>query len=145
MIFIKEVIEMPLDQATEEYKELFNVPFNSSANKVKIENELAEMLKEKDNTSVTVELDIVKEIIRELKNGKATGYHGISNEMVKYALNAENEQIAKFYKIIFQKMIDTAIVPDECNISIIKPIIKDNKKDRIINRTYVLSGLKCIR
>jgi len=125
---VKEVIEMPLDQATEEYKELFNVPFESSANKVKIENELAEMLKEKDNTPVTIELDTVKEIIRELKNGKATGYHGISNEMVKYALNAENEQIAKCYKIIFQKMIDTAIVPDECNISIIKPIIKDNKK-----------------
>ena len=83
-------------------------------------------------------MDTIKEIIKEFKNGKATGYHGISNEMAKYALNAGNEQIASCYRIIFQKMIDSAVVPDECNISIIKSIIKDNKFTSS-------SSLKCIR
>ena len=91
------------------------------------------MLKDEKNAPVVIELDTVKE----LKNGKATGYHGISNEMVKYALNAENEQIASCYRAIFQKMIDSAIVPDECNISIIKPIIKTIRKDQTISRIYV--------
>jgi hypothetical protein len=125
---VKQIIEMPLAQATEEYKELFNVPFPSKCDKTLIENELNELLKEKDETPIVVEHEEVKKIIKELKNGKATGYHGISNEMVKYALNENNEKIVEYFTIIFQKMIDSAVVPDECNISIIKPIVKDNKK-----------------
>lgn len=61
-------------------------------------------------------------------NGKSNGYYGISNEMVKYTMNKDNKRIAACYTILFNKIFESGTVPENFNISIIKPIIKDEKK-----------------
>ncbi len=121
---------MPLDEAKSQYEELFNVSFPHNVDKEKIKIELNQMLNEpeEDDEITIVEQSVVEEIIRTLKNGKSTGYHGISNEMVKYALSKENDLIAKNYTIIFNKIIESSVVPKDFNISIIKPLVKDPKK-----------------
>jgi hypothetical protein len=77
---------------------------------------------------IIVDQDSVEKTIKSLKNGKSTGYHGISNEMVKYSINKTNKRMAKCYTSIFNKIIESSQVPDNFNVSIIKPIIKDDKK-----------------
>ncbi len=127
---VKQTIDMPLDEAKSQYEELFNVSFPHNVDKEKIKIELNQMLNEpeEDDEITIVEQSVVEEIIRSLKNGKSTGYHGISNEMVKYALSKENDLIAKNYTIIFNKIIESSVVPKDFNISIIKPLVKDPKK-----------------
>ncbi len=127
---IKQIIDMPLEEAKKEYEELFNVSFPHKVNKDKIKQELETMLDEPqphDDITMISQLN-VETIMRELKNGKATGYHGISNEMVKYALSEKNNKISECYTIIFNKIIETSTVPRDFNISVIKPLIKDAKK-----------------
>jgi hypothetical protein len=63
-----------------------------------------------------------------MKNGKSVGYHGISNEMVKYAVTKKNQRLVNFMTILFNKIIETSKVSDDFNVSIIKPLIKDNTK-----------------
>ncbi len=47
--------------------------------------------------------------------------------MVKYAMNKGNKRIATCYTILFNKIFESGTVSENFNISIIKPIIKDNK------------------
>ncbi len=120
---------MQLDQAKQEYKELFTTSFPHKADKEKIKLELDELLKDESNDEeIILEEEAVESIIKELKNGKAIGYHGISNEMLKYAISKENKKLVTFITIFYRKIIETSTVPEDFNISIIKPLIKDNKK-----------------
>ena len=48
--------------------------------------------------------------------------------MVKYSYTETTARIVYFYEIIFNKIIESGVVPDNFNISIIKPLVKDNKK-----------------
>ncbi len=127
---IKQEIDMPLNTASSEYKDLFNTPFDSKVDKQKIKKELDEMLAEPElpEDKIIVDQETVEIIIKELKNGKSTGYHGISNEMVKYAINKTNKRMAKCDTTIFNKLIESSQVRDNFNVSIVKPMIKDDKK-----------------
>lgn len=55
---------------------------------------------------------------------------------MKYSYTEPATRIADFYKIIFNKIIESGVFPDNFNISIIKPLVKDNKKP-----TNVLSNI----
>ena len=77
----KQKIDMPLNTAAAEYKDLFNTPFDQKVDKQKISKELDEMLAEPElpENKIIVDQDSVEKTIKSLKNGKSTGYHGISN------------------------------------------------------------------
>ena len=58
-------------------------------------------------------------------NGKAIGLRGVSNEMLKYSSSKELlETITKLYNL----MIKYQITPNLFNLSILKPILKNEKK-----------------
>ncbi len=119
---------MPLEAAISEYEKLFNKPFESKVDKDKIRREFDELLKNAVNEEeILMEQETIETIIGSLKNGKSNGYYGISNEMVKYAMNKGNKRIATCYTILFNKIFESGTVSKNFNISIIKPIIKDNK------------------
>ena len=48
--------------------------------------------------------------------------------MLKYAVFKDNKRMVRLITIFYRKIIETSIVPEDFNISIIKPLIKDNKK-----------------
>jgi hypothetical protein len=90
---------MPLEEVKKEYEELFNVSFPNKIkiDKEKVKQELESMQNEPqphDDITIIDQLD-VETIMRQLKNGKATGYHGLSNEMVMYALSEKNNKISE--------------------------------------------------
>jgi len=60
-----------------------------------------------------------------LKNGKAVGFSGVSNEMLK---NGNSAEINKTITYLMEWMLNTAIIPKLFNISILKPLIKDCTK-----------------
>jgi hypothetical protein len=127
-------IDMTIDVSTEEYKELFNVPFDSTIDKERITAELNEKIKTTPDEFTIIEESMVEEVIKDLKNGKSTGYLGISNEMVKYSVMGGSKRVVEYLTILFNKMIESSKVPESFNISIVKPIIKDEKSHQIRNQ-----------
>jgi hypothetical protein len=132
----KDKVDMSLDELVSNYDELFNNLFPASVNFNKINEELNEALNH-PHEIIKLENQSIATIVRELPNGKSIGYHGISNEMVKYSYTETTTRIVDYYEIIFNKIIETGVVPDNFNISIIKPLVKDNKKP-----TNVLSNIR---
>ncbi len=67
----------------------------------------------------------VRIVIKNLKNGKAVGFSGVSNEMLKHG-NTEVINSTLTYRM--EWMVNTATIPKLFNISILKPLIKDQTK-----------------
>ena len=76
-----------------------------------------------DNTKIANE-EIAK-IINNLKNGKASGADHISNELVKHA---SNTILLSNLSWLFEAIINTGIIPDDFNTSILTPIPKKGNK-----------------
>ena len=74
--------------------------------------------------NITIDKEEIKTAIRGLKNNKSVGYHGVSNENLKYA----PEQVIDFLTTIYAKMINCQSMPKDFNICMLKPIIKDPSK-----------------
>lgn len=56
---------------------------------------------------------------------KKAGDDGVTNEHYKYA---NSEELKKIVQFIMETIINTGVIPDDFNTSIIKPLIKDKKK-----------------
>ena len=69
-----------------------------------------------------VDIDEVTGIIRKLKNNKAIGHLGVSNEMWKYA---KTELVGEIMTEILNVIINTNTMPDCLNVGLLVPIIKD--------------------
>jgi hypothetical protein len=71
-------------------------------------------------------------MVNELKKGKSVGLRGLSNEMIKYC---PSSKLIPLLARMFNFMINEQIQPDGFNVSILKPIIKNDKKpnDEISN------------
>jgi hypothetical protein len=63
--------------------------------------------------------------ISDLSNGKSIGINNISNEMLKYG---NSEEMTKTLTLIFERIINFGVLPMNFNTSILKPLVKDNKK-----------------
>jgi hypothetical protein len=75
-----------------------------------------------------VEASTVKAIIRKLKNNKAMGIMGVSNEMFKYVKkDAVSTLIANFFEIL----INEHIMPQSMNIGLLTCLIKDYSGDHM--------------
>ena len=129
-------VDMTIDELTKEYTTLFNEPFDASIDLEMVHTELHQLL-EKEAEPVCISHETILSIIKELPNGKSVGYHGISNEMVKYALSENSFRIVDYYEIIFNKILETSVIPFDFNISIIKPLVKDRNKP-----TNVLTNIR---
>ncbi len=113
-------------------KTIFEKTFNERNEINKAEEEanriiVDKFIKEQENKIFDVKLnhDDIHECIKSLKNGKSIGYHGISNENLKYALC---DELVDFILVIFTKMINYKVIPQDFNISILKPLVKDLTK-----------------
>lgn len=73
-----------------------------------------------------IDIKALQKIIKEIPNGKSRGFTEIQPEMYKYALNSE---LLNTVSLIIETMIKYGITPYLFNIGIIKPIIKDDKRD----------------
>jgi hypothetical protein len=76
----------------------------------------------------TFDLQISREDLetcfKSLKNGKSIGFHGISNENLKYALS---DKLLDYIEVI----LIVKVMPADFNISILKPLIKDLTKSSV--------------
>jgi hypothetical protein len=61
-------------------------------------------------------------MIKNKKNGKATGFSNVSNEMLKYGLC---KNITETMSYMMEWIINSGNVPKLFNISLLKPLIKD--------------------
>lgn len=137
-------IDAKIDDINEDYKNLFN---NRNQSETSLADECKSNFKKviddfdndtPDKLPITNEAFklIVKQKIKSLNYNKAIGMSQISNEMIKYALipnneesEEENDTLLDTVSILFSSMISNQHVPKFFNISIIKPLIKDLKKD----------------
>jgi len=130
---VKRMINIPIDELRKYYYDLFN-KHNVDDQKIDDENEskINEILKEHERKRRSGENEILKvddkllnKIINELKNGKSVGWTGISNEMLKYA---KCEKLLVILAKVFEIILNTGVIPQLFNISILKPLIKDVNK-----------------
>ncbi len=89
-------VDMTLEELTKECTALFNEPFGATIDLEIVHTELHELL-QKDAEPVCISHETIATIIKELPNGKSIGYHGISNEMVKYALHENSLRLVDYY------------------------------------------------
>ena len=71
-------------------------------------------------------------IIKYLPNGKSSGFSGVQPEMYKYGLSF---YLVKIIGAIIEKMIKFSITPYLFNVGIIKPLVKDEKKEPTDQKT----------
>lgn len=121
-------VEIPIANIKEKYERFFN-----ERNPIKHTNcdnnsgWVRDFLEKHKHTTfdVHVQNDQIKNAIDDLPNGKSIGFSSVSNEMFKYA---DCEELNNMIAVIFSKMINYKTIPYFFNISILKPIIKDEKK-----------------
>jgi hypothetical protein len=73
-----------------------------------------------------IDREMMSRLIKTLKNGKAPGYHGVTNEMLKYA---DSTILCEIICQLIEAMLKFGRVPTNINIGLIKPIIKDVNKN----------------
>lgn len=63
--------------------------------------------------------------MRALPNNKGKGESGVTNEMLKYATNTSMVYVIHW---LINTIITIGVIPDKLNLSIIKPLVKDENK-----------------
>lgn len=130
---IKKLINVPIEELEKYYHDLFNKhnnddPEHDDVNQAEMNKLIEEQVKKrKTNKQETknVPVKLVDNILKQLKNNKAIGWAGVSNEMLKYA---KCEELSKLLGRVFEIIINTGVIPTFFNISILKPLIKDEMK-----------------
>jgi hypothetical protein len=64
-------------------------------------------------------------MLNELQTGKAIGLRGVQNEMLRFC---PSYKLTTTIAMLFDTMLNEQTQPDAFNISLLKPIIKDDKK-----------------
>lgn len=77
------------------------------------------------NFKFEINVDTIKKLINDLPKGKSIGFSNVSNEMLKYS---NNVKLYLLISTLFTKMIEIKTNPYKFNVSILKPIIKDQNK-----------------
>ena len=128
---LKQLITCELKDIRAAYAKTFTErnKFNLDENKVKNElNEFIQKAKTQNSNqqmSFKLERETLITAISSLKNGKAKGTSGVSNEMIKYC---QSQVLINSLQLILEKMIQFSVVPDNFNTSIVKPLIKDQNQ-----------------
>jgi hypothetical protein len=123
-----ETIEADIEEIKNEFQKIFTTRNKiNKTNETKLKKNLNKFIDETFRLIHDFKIDekLIKDFINDLPHGKATGIHGVTNEMLKYAAVTE---LIYIIKIQFETMINYGIVPDNFNTSILKPLIKDSTK-----------------
>lgn len=125
----RETIEhnVEFDKLKDHFENLLTVPVKSASNtdydkecEQKFNDERQKLKGVKGNIKISGAE--IKAIVRKLRNGKAVGHQGVSNEMIKYSGSNEiMEAIAKLFEII----INDDVMPENMNIGELIVIPKD--------------------
>ena len=127
---LNERVEVDINtkEITDSYTKMFNEKIikieAEREKKINDENEEYAKQRPRNNKREVIRLDLIKRIIKSLRNNKSPGDGGISNEMVKYGGAALTIVIC----LLITYMINYQTVPAPINVGIIFPIIKDNKR-----------------
>lgn len=109
--------EINIDEATKTFKDLFNTTINQSEEN-KIKNKNAQLKNIEIKNKITnigthkISLSVIEEIIKNLRNGKASGNSKIPNEAVKYS---RNTKILVIVRGIIEKIINYGFIPKNFN------------------------------
>ena len=124
------------------FNDLFNnkIVSNSQEQQLILKNKeirVKEYLSNKQETDVKYDIyeNDIEKILKELPNNKSIGFADVSNEMYKYG---SSPLLIKILKNFFEKMIRFGKIPLLFNVGIIRPIIKDEKKDPKDKNNYDL-------
>lgn len=123
--------DIDVNAATNVFKDLFNCHHNNS-NENKMKNETIrkrneERIKQKSTEREhKVEIRVIKDIIKNLSNGKSSGDSNVTNESLKYC---EVERVLVTIQAILQRIVDFGYIPKKFNVGVITPIIKDEHGD----------------
>ena len=125
----KTELTVGLKEVEKHYKRQLEDTINTESNwefdahvKLEVDEYVGQIKKEKGEVEVCP-YEIL-DIIKKLKNSKAVGYLGISNEMIKYS---KSKDITLILKSLFETAINEGVMPQSMNIGVLKPIIKDVK------------------
>jgi len=122
----KCICDTDLEETKNEFSKTFNQKLVTSddCNEKILINDFLESTK---NTIYTEDINEyeIRDILKELENGKSVGHRQVSNEMYKYS---KNSYLANIIVIIIGLLINFGCIFKFLNTSIIKPIVKDIKK-----------------
>lgn len=120
-------VQVNIDTLKTEFEKIFNEKLVQSStmveetavNNFKSENE------HKIFSDLVVDEDMIANVIKDLKNNKAIGNMQSSNEMFKHN---RSKNLNKLLALFFTKVLQYGTLPENFNISIIKPLVKDGLK-----------------
>ena len=126
----KEKTNVHINDLKEEFYKQFNHKLFQNPDTKIISDMSYEKFMEETKDKVFHEYNVnyknLKKIIKDISNGKSTGFAGVQPEMYKYGLS---NRLLTIIGLIIQTMIKFSITPYHFNIGIIKPIVKDDKKE----------------
>ena len=124
----KSKVEIDPNKVKDEYLKLFNTHHNGETMNDGSKGKFEKLEKQFEKSIFEHKLDseIIGNMVAELKPGKAVGLRGVSHEMLKHA---NSPKLAHFLSLFYATLINHQIVPDGFNLSVIKPIIKDETKE----------------
>ncbi len=117
-------LNIDIEKIKQKYEELFNnsLIINESkreeAEKI-IKEFLADETESRKIELRTIDIEI---ILKNLPNNKKPGVSGLMNEHLKYGMC---DELVLLLKQLFETMINTGVFPDDFNIALITPLIKD--------------------
>jgi hypothetical protein len=128
-------VNIPINDLENHYKILFNSHNNINPDQMQDDDEKLKLkLQEMEQKYEKIELKKidVEEVIRSLPNGKSAGYSTLVYENYKFCTSNE---LIKALTAMFNSMIRNTITPNDFNLSIIKPLIKDEKQIHEVSNT----------
>ena len=113
--------EVSIEKLREHTEKLFNEKLiNSTIN----EQQSQEPTNHTD--SIRLGQGSIRWILKNLSNGKAVGHANVPSEMFKYGCSIE---LVSYLHLLFTTMINENQMPDNFNVGVIKPLVKDKNKD----------------
>ncbi len=123
-------VNVDINQLKNHYEDIFSSNFDVNPVNHDFVIDAIKILDDR-NSYTPIELDLIKynNAISKIKNSHVCGFDKISSFMLMNTSDYfKNSSLFFFYKFIFKN----CILPDNLNISFIKPIIKDKKNLMLI-------------
>jgi len=120
-------VQVNIDILKNEFGKIFNeklIKSDDTQCKVKVDK-FTQDNKDKIFIETTIKDETIEMVIKDLNNNKAIGNKKASNEMFK---NTRSKNFINLLAKFFTVTIQYGVLPNDFNVSIIKPLVKDSKK-----------------
>ena len=130
------ILIVDINDLKKEFSDQFNKKIFVNPETTKIVDDNLENFLDKNKNKIynnySLNHNNLSNIIKYLPNGKSSGFSGVQPEMFKYGLSF---YLVKIIGAIIEKMIQFSITPYLFNVGIIKPLVKDEKKEPTDQKT----------